>query len=148
MSREHNENPMEDLLKAIFGEDMTPPEDKKQEKREVPTKTKGFESLVSEDEYKAILGIKEAVDKYIDVHNKNTIGLLHNDLSSSYAKVQYMMLCEVFDDLIGAVTTMYHVHDLDKDFIDDIVKESGAPSIEAFEHHMMMDAMMKKMLGK
>lgn len=147
MSR-HND-PMMMIMEMIFGEDMK--EDTKEKETthaEPPTETKGFESLISKEEYEAIKGVKEALDKYIEVHNKNAVSMIDRmDKITPYGMIQYSILSDVVNEAMSAVSMMYGIHTLDKECLDEMAKDSGCDNIKDFEHKTLMMLLMKKMKG-
>lgn len=146
MMSEHND-PMMELLDMIFGggemshEEETPHE-------EPPTETKGFESLVSAEEYEAIKELKKALDKYIDVHNKNVLSSIRKVGSlTPYARIQYTILSDTINDAMKSVAIMHGIHTFDKESIDDLIKEGDFNSVEEFERKLSMMLVVKKMKG-
>ena len=137
--REHND-PIEELLNNILGggEDTT-------KKKEPPTKTEGFNSLVSEKEYEAIKNIKEAFDHFIDVHNQCVMENLDKITGDTYARIQYMFLGRIVDDIMEGISLMYSIHTCDKEFIDDITQDHEFNSIEELERRMQVIELMKKL---
>lgn len=146
MSR-HND-PMMEVLEMIFGDRMNG-ESKEKELTpcEPPTETKGFESLVTPEEYEAIKGVKEALDNYIEVHNKCAVRMISKGKLSPYAMLQYSFLSDTVNEAMDAVGMMYAIHTLDKETLDEMAKESNCDTIEEFERKTSMMLLMKKLRG-
>lgn len=146
MMSEHND-PMMELLDMIFGggemshEEETPHE-------EPPTETKGFESLVSAEEYEAIKELKKAMDKFIEVHNNNVMSSARKIGNlTPYARIQYSILSDVVEDAMTSLNIMYGIHTFDKESINDMMKETGCNSVEEFERKISMKILFKKIKG-
>ena len=141
MMSEHNE--IMELLDMIFGGEIPHKEETPHE--EPPTETKGFESLVSAEEYEAIKELKKALDKYIDVHNKNVMSSIRKIGSfTPYARIQYSILSDVINDAMKSVAIMHGIHACDKESIDDMMKEDNCNSIEEFERKISLMLAVKK----
>ena len=141
MMSEHNE--IMELLDMIFGGEIPHKEETPHE--EPPTETKGFESLVSAEEYEAIKELKKALDKYIDVHNKNVMSSVRKiGKLTPYARIQYSILSDVIYEVIKSVAIMQGIHIFNKEFIDDMVKENNCNSIEEFERKISLMLAVKK----
>ena len=129
-----------ELFEELFG--------KKEEKP--PTKTDGFESLVTEEEYEAILLLKKALDNYLDVHNKIVAERIKKEESliekGEYANIQYLMLGDCARDAMKNINLMVGIHTLNKEVIDEMAKY-GEVSIKNLLHKMMVDTLMKDILG-
>ena len=106
-----------ELFEELFG--------KKKEEEKPPTKTDGFESLVTEEEFEAILLLKKALDNYLDVHN---------------------MLGDCAKDAMKNINLMVGIHTLNKEAIDKLAKHEEM-SIENLLHKMMVDMLMRDILG-
>ena len=128
-----------ELFEELFG--------KKEEKP--PTKTDGFESLVTEKEYEAILLLKKALDNYLDVHNKIVAERIEKEESliekGEYANIQYLMLGDCAKDAMKNINLMVGIHTLNKEAIDKLAKHEEM-SIENLLHKMMVDMLMKDIL--
>ena len=146
----HNDLIME-LLDEILSGVMHNGEEKHEEERpheEPPTETKDFESLVSAEEYEAIKELHKAMDKYIKVHNNNVMSSARKIGNlTPYARIQYSILSDAIDDAMTSLNTMYGIHDFDKEFINDIVKETGCDSVEELERKISMNILFKKIKG-
>ena len=142
MMSEHND-PMMELLDMIFGGEIPHKEETPHE--EPPTETKGFESLVSAEEYEAIKELRRAMDKFIDVHNKNVMSSIRKIGSlTPYARIQYSILSDVTNDAIKSVAIMHGIHTFDKESINDMMKETGCNSVEEFERKISLMLAVKK----
>ena len=146
----HNDLIME-LLDEILS-DVTHDEEEKHEEEtpheEPPTETKGFESLVSAEEYEAIKELKKALDNYIDVHNNNVMSSARKIGNlTPYARIQYSILSDVVEDAMTSLNIMYGIHTIDKEYINDIMKETGCNSVEEFERKISMNILFKKIKG-
>lgn len=149
----HNDLIME-LLDEILRDVVTHDEEEKHEEekphKEPPTETKGFESLVSAEEYEAIKELKKALDNCIDVHNNNVmlmssarkIGNL-----TPYARIQYSILSDVIGVAVTSINIMHGIHVFDKESIDEMVKEHDCDSVEELERELSMMLLAKKMKG-
>lgn len=118
---------IEELLNVINGEPST---------EEPPKETKGFESLVSEEEFNAILDLKKAMDNYIDVHNKCMMENLLSDEQTAYQKIQVMLLGDRVKEAQTAILMMCGIHSCDKDFIDSLAEEMGY-TLKGLENHLL-----------
>lgn len=121
----------------------------KEEKEEVepPRETKGFESLVCEEEFEAIKRVKETLEDFINVHNICTLKNLDKiPEASPYARVQLMLLGEVVNDAQIAVAMMYGIHTCDKEFIDGLCKEKET-TINGLEAEMKFNKLKETLLG-
>lgn len=100
---------------------------------EPPRKTEGFDSLISEEEFKAIEDIANAMDRLVDIHNKNVDSLPLLGKYSPYQRIQLSLLSDVFRDAQKAIGMMYGIHTCDKNFIDGMAKELHRDTIEELE---------------
>ena len=142
----HNDLIMELLDEILSG--VTPHEEEETPHEEPPTETKGFESLVSAEEYEAIKELHKAMDKFIEVHNNNVISSFRKiGELTPYARIQYTILSDVIGDAMTSLNIMYGIHDFDKEFIDDRVKDSGCNSVKELERKISMEVLVKKMKG-
>lgn len=146
----HNDLIME-LLDEILSGVTHDEEEKHEEERpheELPTDTKGFESLVSAEEYEAIKELHKAMDKYIEVHNNNAMSSLRKiGELTPYARIQYSILSDVVEDAMTSLNIMYGIHYVDKESIDDMMKENGCNSVEELERKISMKILFKKIKG-
>lgn len=141
MSR-HND-PMMELLDMIFGGER--PNEKQETPCEPPTKTEGFDSLVSDEEYEAVKGVKDALVHFMNVHNKNVLANMTKVAKSSpYAKIQYSLLSDAVNEAQDAVQMMYGIHSLDKQTIDEMASDCNC-TVEEFEKKTSLMLLMKKM---
>ena len=142
MSKEHKD-PMMRLLESLLGG-----ETEEQKEDTPPTDTKGFESLVTPREYEAIVAVKEAMEHYIEVHNECVIENAKNGrILEPYGNIQYMFLSSIVEDAMEDIGAMYAIHCLDKDEIDEMVKEAGAPDVKDLERKIVFEMMAKKLKG-
>ena len=145
----HNDLIMELLDEILSG--VTHDEEEKHEERpheEPPTETKGFESLVSVEEYEAIKELHKAMDKFIEVHNNNVMSSARKiGKLTPYARIQYTILSDVIEDAMTSLNIMYGIHTFDKESINDMMKETGCNSVEEFERKISMKILFKKIKG-
>ena len=131
-----------ELFEELFG--------KKEENEKPPTKTDGFESLVTEEEFEAILLLKKALDNYLDVHNRINVERMEKKESmiekGDYANIQYLMLGDCAKDAMKNINLMVGIHTLNKQTIDEMA-ENDKMSVEDFLHKLMVDMLMKDILG-
>lgn len=131
-----------ELFEELFG--------KKTESEKPPTKTDGFESLVTDEEFGAILLLKKALDNYIDIHNRINVERMEKKESmiekGEYANIQYLMLGDCVKDAMKNINLMVGIHTLNKEVIDEMAK-SDRMSVEDFLHKLMVDMLMKDILG-
>ena len=131
-----------ELFEELFG--------KKPENEKPPTKTDGFESLVTEEEFGAILLLKKALDNYLDIHNRINVERMEKKESmiekGEYANIQYLMLGDCAKDAMKNINLMVGIHTLNKEAIDKMAKHEEM-SIENLLHKMMVDMLMKDILG-
>ena len=122
------ENVMEMLKDIIGGEPVV---------EEPPRETEGFESLVSEEEFEAILKIKEAMDNFLEVHNKCAMEHIE-DLNerSPYQRIQIMMLGDRVAEAQREILMMCGIHSCNKQFIDDLAEELGY-TLKGLEQHLL-----------
>ena len=141
----HNDLIMELLDEILSG--VTPHEEERPHE-EPPTETKGFESLVSAEEYEAIKELNKAMDKFIEVHNNNVMSSARKIGNlTPYARIQYSILSDVVEDAMTSLNIMYGIHTFDKESINDMVKETGCDSVEEFERKISMKILFKKIKG-
>ena len=142
----HSDLIMELLDEILSG--VTPHEEEERPHEEPPTETKGFESLVSAEEYEAIKELHKAMDKFIEVHNNNVMSSARKIGNlTPYARIQYSILSDVIDDAMTSLNIMYGIHDFDKESINDMMKETGCNSVEEFERKISMKILFKKIKG-
>ena len=142
----HNDLIMELLDEILSG--VTHDEEEETPHEEPPTETKGFESLVSAEEYEAIKELNKAMDKFIEVHNNNVMSSARKIGNlTPYARIQYSILSDVTDDAMASLNIMYGIHTLDKEYINDIMKETGCNSVEELERKISMKILFKKIKG-
>ena len=142
----HNDLIMELLDEILSG--VTPHEEEERPHEEPPTETKGFESLVSAEEYEAIKELNKAMDKFIEVHNNNVMSSARKIGNlTPYARIQYSILSDVVEDAMTSLNIMYGIHTFDKESINDIVKETGCDSVEELERKISMKILFKKIKG-
>lgn len=111
-------NKFEEIIeRAIGGE---------QKYGEPPRETEGFESMITEEEFEAIIKVKEAMEDYIEVHNKNVMDNIDSLISSGdYAHIQMMLLGDAVDEAMKAIGLMYGVHTCNKELIDNLAESEG-----------------------
>lgn len=142
----HNDLIMELLDEILSG--VTPHEEEERPHEEPPTETKGFESLVSAEEYEAIKELNKAMDKFIEVHNNNVMSSARKIGNlTPYARIQYSILSDVVEDAMTSLNIMYGIHTFDKESINDMMKETGCNSVEEFERKISMNILFKKIKG-
>ena len=142
----HNDLIMELLDEILSG--VTPHEEEERPHEEPPTETKGFESLVSAEEYEAIKELHKAMDKFIEVHNNNVMSSARKIGNlTPYARIQYSILSDVVEDAMTSLNIMYGIHTFDKESINDMMKETGCNSVEEFERKISMKILFKKIKG-
>lgn len=139
-------DPMMELLRSIFGGDEDSSTHETKEKSvEIPTETKGFQSLVSKEEYEAIKNLKVAFDNFVEVHNKEVLKTAQFLDKSAYARVQYLLLNDCIDDAMKGIDRMYTIHTCDKELIDELVEEGGMSSVEDLEKKLTVMQLMRKL---
>ena len=139
----HNDLIMELLDEILSG--VTPHEEEERPHEEPPTETKGFESLVSAEEYEAIKELNKAMDKFIEVHNNNVMSSVRKiGKLTPYARIQYSILSDVVEDAMTSLNIMYGIHTFDKESINDMMKETGCNSVEELERKISMKVLLKK----
>lgn len=92
--------------------------------RDYAKETKGFQSLVTEEEYEALTHLAHAFDYYVGVHNKCSLNHL-NKVQSSYQRLQYAMFSDLGKDLARSLVSMLGIHTFDKEHIDDWASEEN-----------------------
>ena len=142
----HNDLIMELLDEILSG--VTPHEEEERPHEEPPTETKGFESLVSAEEYEAIKELNKAMDKFIEVHNNNVVSSARKIGNlTPYARIQYSILSDVVEDAMTSLNIMYGIHTFDKESINDMMKETGCDSVEELERKISMKILFNKIKG-
>ena len=142
----HNDLIMELLDEILSG--VTPHEEEERPHEEPPTETKGFESLVSAEEYEAIKELNKAMDKFIEVHNNNVMSSARKIGNlTPYARIQYSILSDVVEDAMTSLSIMYGIHTFDKESINDMMKETGCDSVEELERKISMKILFNKIKG-
>lgn len=110
----------------------------KKERLEPPTQTEGFESLICEEEFKAIVALKESLENFIKVHNKCAVEYIEKfEKASPYARVQLMMLGDITNDAQRDIGAMYYIHEMNKERLESMLEDFGG-SIESFEEHLRL----------
>lgn len=129
-----------ELFEELFG--------KKEENP--PTKTDGFESLVTDEEFGAILLLKKALDNYLDIHNRINTERMEKEESliekGEYANIQYLMLGDCAKDAMKNINLMVGIHTLNKHTIDEMARKDEM-TVEQFLHKLTVDLFMKDILG-
>ena len=134
---------IEELLNEIFGDDNE--NCGETSKHEFPTETKGFQSLVTPVEYKAVCDLCNAVDKFTDLHNSEVAKIAGGQGDKSdYSMFQYMQFSEQISDLVKAIHLMKDIHNMDKDFIDDCAKEVAGGSVKRLLHLTLMKGLLDR----
>ena len=142
----HSDLIMELLDEILSG--VTPHEEEERPHEEPPTETKGFESLVSAEEYEAIKELNKAMDKFIEIHNNNVMSSARKIGNlTPYARIQYSILSDVVEDAMTSLNIMYDIHTFDKESINDMMKETGCNSVEELERKISMKILFKKIKG-
>ena len=142
----HNDLIMELLDEILSG--VTPHEEEERPHEEPPTETKGFESLVSAEEYEAIKELNKAMDKFIEVHNNNVMSSARKIGNlTPYARIQYSILSDVVEDAMTSLNIMYGIQTFDKESTNVMMKETGCDSVEEFERKISMNILFKKIKG-
>ena len=123
--------------------------DKKKEELDfLPNETKGYESLVTKEEFEAIKKIVEAVDNFIDVHNHSTLENVTKIFTSTpYARIQYTALSDITREVMNSVGALANIHKMDKKMIDDAMYESGETDIKEYEKSIITSAILKHNKG-
>ena len=127
-----------EILEAIKGENRN---------EEPPRVTEGFESLITEKEFNAIEKIMEAVNDYVDVHNECTLASIDNiEESSTYARVQYLLLGDVVEDVLMGVRMMTGIHTCNKEFLDSLCEEKEM-SLTELEKELQINKLKRVIFG-
>lgn len=104
---------------------------------------------MTEEEYEAVLKLKEAMDNFIDVHNKcvvKNVSTITN--SSAYSKVQYHFFNDEVENAMSAISKMVTIHTCDKEAIDTAIEETDCvKTVEELEHHIMFSSLLDKIFG-
>lgn len=133
---------IEELLNVLFGDDD---QGETSETHKFPTETKGFKSLVSPVEYKAVCDLCDAVEKFIDLHNEEAMKLLGEGTpKNDYSMFQYCMFSEQVGDLTKSIHLMKDIHNIDKDFVDVVAKDCADGSVKRLLHLTMMKGILNK----
>lgn len=139
---------IEEVLREL-GYDLNPKKKEtfREEFDKIPRRPEGYESLISDEEFKAIENIAKAVEDFIAVHNKNTVENVDKVMKATpYARIQYTALSDMVRDLIESVGAVYNIHRMDKKTIDESMYECGERDIEKFERGLARATLMKQML--
>ena len=129
-------NPIERILNCLDGE---------QKYDEPPTKPEGYESMITEAEFEAIKNLKDAMENYLSVHNKNVTESIETIMEADeYAHIQLILLGDVVDEAMKAIGMMYGIHTVDKEFIETLA-ENGGYTIEGLRRHLEEKAFMEKL---
>lgn len=92
---------------------------------EVPKETEGFKSFISKEEFEALEEAYKAWNKFVDVHNKNVLGLIFAKATpESYAMAQYNAFCEYIEKGKEAFGFMHNIHKFNKAQMDEICEET------------------------
>ena len=134
---------IEELLNAIFGDDNE--NCGETSNHEFPTETKGYKSLVSPVEYRAVCDLCDAVDKFVELHNAEVAKIASGQGDKSdYSMFQYMQFSTQLGDLMKAVHLMKDIHSMDKDFIDECAKDCAEGSVKRLLHLTLMKGLLDR----
>ncbi len=112
----------------------------------IKTKTEGFDSLVSDEEFEAIKKIHKDFKECIEIHNEVAVTVLHDDYEkmSPYTRIQYMLLSSLYEDIFGYLDRLVNIHTLDKQCIDFLMKSEKCDSLEHYEEKIMLSLLTKR----
>lgn len=111
----------EELLKDGFREHL---EKQTMYNPEALKKTEGFESLVTDEEYEAIVRMVHAFDNFQRIHNKRSLEIVKSE-TSPYQDIQYVILSDFVKDLAHVLNMMQDIHTLNKEIIDHWAEEDN-----------------------
>ena len=121
-------NKIEEIIKEAIGGE--------QKYDEPPRETEGFESMITEEEFEAIIKVKEAMESYLEVHNKNVVDNIDTLIGScDYAHIQMMLLGDAVDVASKAIGLMCGVHTCNKELIDNLAEIEGF-TVEGLRKHL------------
>ena len=135
---------MKDLLKELLESRMR--EGNRLFNPNVPRKTEGFDSLISEKEYEAIQHLIHAFDNYVKVHNDCAVEM--NDKfkqATPYQRIQYVMYSSMGSDLIEHLDRLQDIYTLDKEVIDKWCEDDEV-SVEDLEMKIHKSLFVEKLL--
>ena len=131
----------EEFEKYVKGKESPNFNDKKEGKPyDPPTSTNGFDSLVSEEEYQAVIKLTQAMDNLLAIHNEQFLKQsLDSGISEGrYPELQYL----IFNDCIGEardrISCMYTIHTCDKKMLDEMAKTNSETIPEMFTRILTM----------
>ena len=133
---------MKDLLKEFLESRMR--EGNRLFNPNVPRKTEGFDSLITEEEYEAVQHLIHAFDNYVKVHNECASKIDHKQ-ATPYQRIQYAMYSNMGSDLIEHLDRLQDIYTLDKEVIDKWCEDYEV-SIEELEMKIYKSLFAEKLL--
>ena len=138
---------IEEMLKEMLGGDKS---SKDEAMTEVQRKPEGYETLIPDEEFEALINIGKAITDYVELHNRLAVAFTASKMSQTtpYARIQLMMLTGFVDDLQEAFcTTIMCAGSLNKQDIDEIA-EKNHTTVKGFEKSLIAERLFKKLIGK
>ena len=133
---------IEKMLKEMLGEE---PKEKKM--TEVQRKPEGYETLIPDEEFEALINIGKAITDYVKLHNRLAVTSTASKMSQAtpYARIQLLMLNDFVEELQKAYCAVIMcAGGLNKEDID---KLAGG-NVEAFERNLVRNKVLERLLNQ
>lgn len=91
----------------------------------ITTKPEGFDSLIPEKEFEALIDVYRSYKRLIKVHGEcsEEFGDMLDTQTDPYSRLQLLFYLDTLDDLREAVMKAVHIHDIvSKEKIDEVAK--------------------------
>ena len=128
---------------------MTEQEKQKKEqvkKEQVKKDLEGFHSLVSAEEHKVVQEVKTALEKLVEVHNRNVYNLMSEDVTSQQA-VHYSTFGDVIVEMMGDVECLETIDTVGAEALAEVRIDNDL-TYERMAKAKFMDNILKELLGR
>lgn len=123
---------LEEILKAMFGEENV---QKVLVEHKPPTQPEGYESLITPEEYEALVHVFNAMDSFHKTRNNILDHRKQEEWNnaSPHAKLQYLYFSDMVDEVSDKLCSLYTIHLIDKEQIEGSIKDDNMTLEEAVE---------------
>lgn len=108
-----------------------------------PRKTKGFDSVITDEQYEAVQHLIHAFDNYVKVHNECARKVNFKEITP-YQRIQYAVFTDCGFELIQTLNHLQDIYALDKEVIDIWCEEDNV-NVEEFEKGLEKKLFVKRM---
>lgn len=138
----------EQMLKGMTGNGGEPhmTEQEKQKKEQVKKDLEGFHSLVSAEEHKVVQEVKTALEKLVEVHNRNVYNLMSEDVTSQQA-VHYSTFGDIIVKMVGDVECLETIDTAGAEALAEVRIDNDL-TYERMAKAKLMDSILKDLLGR